>query len=126
MGRAVASELSLWLGALAMLPDQVANLREEIEALRQRVEELSRPRPVRANTLELLTISDLLARFPAVKPRTLRYWMERASPREASVAGRVKTIPGNGLGPAIIRQGRSVLIDVKLFCEWLEAHRGSS
>jgi hypothetical protein len=125
VSRAIAPELNVWLGALAVLPDQVAVMREELEALRQRVEELSRPRPARVDNLDLLTTADLLARFPAVKPRTLRYWLERASPRKVRVAGEVRMIPGNGLGPAIIRQGRSILIDAKLFREWLEAHRGA-
>lgn len=70
----------------------------------------------------LLTQKQLCAAYPAIKLRTLRHWIAQARPREVS-EGRVKrTIPGNGLEPALIRKGRSgqvSLIDERRFLEWL-------
>lgn len=67
----------------------------------------------------LVSTAGLLELYPAIKPRTLRYWIENAAPKVAFEGGQQKEIPGNGLGPAVIRKGRVVLVDVDRFREWL-------
>ncbi len=122
---ASALQLSEALGALAELPQVVAELLHEVETLKAKVEHLSRTKPPLAVAApDLVTTAQLLERFPAVKGRSLRDWISKASPRAVSQGGRRRELPGNGLGPAILRQGRSILIDATLFQEWLEGHRG--
>jgi hypothetical protein len=71
-------------------------------------------------TPNLVRPADLLAAYPAIKDRTLRLWIQQATPREViGKDGRPKTLPGNGLGRAVIRRGRVTLIDADLFREWL-------
>jgi hypothetical protein len=70
-----------------------------------------------------LTLRQLVAAYPAIKLRTLRYWVQRAAPRDVSQGGRRRTLPGNGLEPAIIRKGRVVFIDEALFLDWLYDRR---
>jgi hypothetical protein len=67
----------------------------------------------------LMTLRQLVAAYPAIKLRTLRYWVQHANPRRISQPGRPSALPGNGLGPAIVRKGRIVLIDERLFLAWL-------
>jgi hypothetical protein len=65
-----------------------------------------------------MTLRQLAAAYPAIELRTLRYWVEHAAPQ----GGHRRTLPGNGLEPAIIRKGRIVLIDEVLFLAWLYNH----
>ena len=51
---------------------------------------------------------------------TLRHYIFHSGPRLASNGD---TIPGNGLGKAILRVGRKVLIDLPAFDAWIESHR---
>jgi hypothetical protein len=60
---------------------------------------------------------------PARPQGTLRYWVQKASPRQVSQGGHRQTLAGNGLEPAIIRKGRIVLIDEDLFLAWLYQHK---
>lgn len=80
------------------------------------------PQPVAAQP-QLLTPIQLVERYPAIKLRTLRYWIQRAEPRHVSAGGKRKVLLGNGLGPAIIRKGRIVLIDEPKFLRWLDQGR---
>jgi uncharacterized repeat protein (TIGR01451 family) len=72
---------------------------------------------------QLLTPTQLVERYPAIKLRTLRYWIQRAEPRRVSAGGKRKSLQGNGLAPAIIRKGRIVLIDEPKFLHWLDQGR---
>lgn len=67
----------------------------------------------------LVTPTQLADLYPALKPRTIRYWLQNASPRTVSENGVKRTIPGNGLGSAVIRKGRVVLVDLDRFQSWL-------
>lgn len=67
----------------------------------------------------LVTTERICELYPAIKPRTLRYWLKGAAPRTVHEAGETKVLPGNGLGRAVIRKGRHYLIDLDLFNEWL-------
>jgi hypothetical protein len=67
----------------------------------------------------LMSLRQLAATYPAIKLRTLRYWVQHAAPRQISQGGRRRILPGNGLEAAIIRKGRIVLIDERLFLTWL-------
>ena len=67
----------------------------------------------------LVSVSELSAMYPAIKPRTLRWWIQSAAPRETSKGGKSITLPGNGLGRAVIRKGRVTLVDADLFRAWL-------
>lgn len=78
------------------------------------------------NLPHLVRTKELAALFPAINPRTLRYWIQGAAPREVSENGVARVIPGNGLGRAVIRKGGIVLIDLDLFTEWLYEGRLSA
>lgn len=67
----------------------------------------------------LMSLRQLAATYPAIKLRTLRYWIQHAAPRDISEGGCRRILPGNGLEPAIIRKGRIILIDESLFLTWL-------
>lgn len=69
-----------------------------------------------------LTISQFSKKHPAFSEASLRNLIFHSKPRSSSL-GR---IPGNGLGSAIARVGRRVLIDEQAFFEWLEQHREGS
>ena len=75
--------------------------------------------PGTGRAAQLVSPAGLLELYPAIKTRTLRYWIENAAPRTVSDGGVQKTLPGNGLGAAIIRKGRVVLIDTDRFRAWL-------
>jgi hypothetical protein len=70
------------------------------------------------------TPQDLVRRFPFLKLRTLRYWIQAAEPRSVTRDGVASELPGNGLGSAIIRHGRLTYIDVPKFLEWFNSGRG--
>ncbi len=53
----------------------------------------------------LRTVEQLAAECPALSVRTLRYWISRADEL--------------GLGRAVLRVGRKVLVDVEQFERWL-------
>jgi hypothetical protein len=72
---------------------------------------------------QLLTPTQLVERYPAIKLRTLRYWIQRAEPRRVSAGGKRICLQGNGLAPAIIRKGRIILIDEPKFLHWLDQGR---
>lgn len=74
----------------------------------------------------LVSVNQLLEMYPAIKPRTLRYWIQQATDREVSESGTPRTLPGNGLGRAVIRKGRVTLIDADAFREWLYEGRLSA
>ncbi|HVT16384.1 MAG TPA: hypothetical protein VHQ90_09435 [Thermoanaerobaculia bacterium] len=67
---------------------------------------------------KLLTPRQLCALYP-IKPRTLKHWIHHSAPRHVSQQGHKRTLPGNGLAPALIRKGRLVFIDEDLFLAWL-------
>lgn len=67
----------------------------------------------------LMTLRQLVELYPAIKLRTLRYWVQQAVPRSISQGGSRSIRPGNGLESAIVRKGRIVLIDERLFLLWL-------
>jgi hypothetical protein len=71
----------------------------------------------------ILTPQQLVELYPAIKLRTLRYWIQHAEPRAITRAGRRRELPGNGLAPALIRKGRITLIDEDVFWRWLEDGR---
>jgi hypothetical protein len=73
--------------------------------------------------MEIVNKCQLLARFPAIKERTLRYWIQSAYPKEVSRQGRRSVIPGNGLASAIIKVGRVMYFDIDRFSAWLNQHR---
>lgn len=68
---------------------------------------------------DLVSPAGLLELYPAIKARTLRRWIQQAAPNRVRVGGRKRVLPGNGLGPAIIRKGRVTLIDPAKFRGWL-------
>ena len=74
--------------------------------------------------LDCETLQGLVRRLPFLKLRTLRYWIQRSEPRIVSRNGKRLELPGNGLGPAIIRRGRLTYVDVPLFVEWFNGGRG--
>jgi len=81
----------------------------------------SNEKPVRT-TLRLCRVRDVSKR-PGYEPFTqsvLRHLIFDAEPRVGS--GGTK-IPGNGLASAIVRIGRTVLIDLDRFDDWIESHR---
>ena len=69
-----------------------------------------------------LTVSQLAEhpRYPWLTKQVIRHYIFDAEPRLDSVG---KEIPGNGLGPAIVRIGRRVLVDLIEFDTWVKAHR---
>ncbi len=67
----------------------------------------------------LVSPAGLLELYPAIKERTLRYWIQQSADRVVRGEGRDQVIQGNGLGPAVIRKGRVILVDVERFREWL-------
>lgn len=67
----------------------------------------------------LVTLEQLHRLFPCYSTRTLRRWATAAAPHDVFVRGSRKTIPGNGLAPAIIRRGRVIVVDVDRFVKWL-------
>ena len=71
----------------------------------------------------LMTVEQIHEAYPAIKLRTLRYWIQHAQPRDVSRAGEKSSLPGNGLGPAIIRIDRIILVDEDRFLEWLNSRR---
>ncbi len=74
----------------------------------------------RIDPARLVDPKALLALYPGIKPRTLRYWIENAPARVLQqLDGPDLVVPGNGLGRAIIHKGRVTLIDPELFREWL-------
>jgi hypothetical protein len=64
----------------------------------------------------LLTVRQLHARYPCWSEAALRDLILNSRDRLTS---RGQTIPGNGLGRAIVRFGRKVLIDERLFIEFI-------
>jgi hypothetical protein len=71
-----------------------------------------------SNRPHLLTPKQLCAVYP-IKPRTLKHWLQHSVDREVSQQGKKRTLPGNGLAPAILRKGRLIFIDEDLFLAWL-------
>lgn len=71
----------------------------------------------------VLTPQQLVELYPAIKLRTLRYWIQHAEPRAITQRGKRRELPGNGLAPALIRKGRITLIDEDAFWRWLERGR---
>jgi len=74
------------------------------------------------NRPKLLTPEQLCDAYP-IKPRTLRYWIQNATPRRAARGGQQIDMPGNGLASAVIRIDRVTLIDEERFVEWLNSRR---
>lgn len=71
----------------------------------------------------LVTPRQLCALYP-IKLRTLKYWVQHSAERQVSRQGKKRTIPGNGLAPAIVRKGRLIFIDEDLFLVWLYGSEG--
>jgi hypothetical protein len=90
------------------------------EPMPVRASQTSNPAPAEEarNRPSLLTPRQLCALYP-IKPRTLKYWVQHSADRQVSRQGRRRTIPGNGLAPAIVRKGRLIFIDEELFLVWL-------
>jgi hypothetical protein len=72
--------------------------------------------PILHGVPRILTPQQLVELYPAIKLRTLRYWIQHAE-------GKRREVPGNGLAPALIRKGRITLIDEDAFRKWLEDGR---
>jgi hypothetical protein len=70
------------------------------------------------STPSLLTVRQLTARYQAWTASSVRYLILNAEDRLNS---RGERIPGNGLGPAIIRVGRKVLVDEEKWLTWIFA-----
>jgi len=70
------------------------------------------------NRPHLLTPKQLCEVYP-IKARTLKHWVQQSVERQVSRQGRKRTLPGNGLAPAIVRKGRLIFIDEDLFLVWL-------
>lgn len=68
---------------------------------------------------KLVTVRQICEAIPSLRPRTVRYWIQQARPREVSQNGRRSTLAGNGLGRAVIRRGGLTLVDWDLFLQWL-------
>lgn len=68
----------------------------------------------------LLTVKQFADKHPAFSQGSLRNLIFLASPRPASNG----KIPGNGLDMALVRIGRKLLIDEKMFFEWVEQQQG--
>lgn len=73
---------------------------------------------------QLLAARQLVERYPAIKLRTLRYWIQHAAPRHVTNGGQRRILPGNGLADTILRKGRIILIDEARFLDWLYGGRG--
>ena len=72
--------------------------------------------------LRLSNVRDI-SKMPGYEPFTpsvVRHLIFDAEPRVGS-GGTI--IPGNGLASAIVRIGRTVLIDLDRFDAWIESHR---
>lgn len=71
---------------------------------------------------QLVSVKELTSRSENswLSVPTLRHYIFHA---EARYAADGSIIPGNGLGKAILRVGRKVLIDVQAFDEWVQSHR---
>lgn len=59
----------------------------------------------------LRTVKQLAEECPALTDRIIYHWLEERD--------------SNGLSAAVVPIGRRILIDVRRFNEWLEAHRAS-
>jgi hypothetical protein len=66
------------------------------------------------------TPQQISERHPAFSLRTLRHWIFCAKDRYAWKEGKRVSIPGNGLGKAIVRKGRRVYIDEGALLHWLQ------
>jgi hypothetical protein len=73
----------------------------------------------------LLTVRQFVAKHRAFTEPALRKLIFEAAPRFQTVGGRRQPVPDNGLGIALLRVGRRVLIDEGLFFEWLGKHRAA-
>jgi hypothetical protein len=74
----------------------------------------------------LLTVRQFAEKHGAFSQGSLRRLIFDAEPRHCTVDGRSAVIPGNGLAVAIVRIGRRVLIDERLFFAWLGKSSGAS
>ena len=81
----------------------------------------SNDKPV-SKPLRLSNVRDISKRpgYGPFTPGVVRHLIFNAEDRVGS-GGAV--VPGNGLGPAIIRIGRKILIDLDAFDDWVESHR---
>ena len=64
----------------------------------------------------LLTVPQFAEKHKAWTQASLRSMILNSEPR---VSSRGEPVPGNGLGPAIFRVGRKVLIDEQAFFSWV-------
>ena len=69
------------------------------------------------------TVRGFSTKYPAWSQAALRNLIFAARPRQSSDGNE---IPANGLGPAIIRCGRKLLIDETRFFEWLQARAAAA
>ncbi len=71
------------------------------------------------NSTQLYTIRQFASKHPAFTESSLRWLIFQSKSRESSRG----SISGNGLGAALVRIGRKVLIDELRFFEWVELYR---
>lgn len=66
-------------------------------------------------------VSQLAAKYPAFTENAIRAQIFAAKPRpSAKTKDGISWINGNGLAPAIRKCGRSVLINERMYAEWIE------
>ena len=81
----------------------------------------SPPSPSAPISRSLRTIKQFAQKYPAFSECGLRNLIFMAEKRHTNKG----TILGNGLGVALIRIGRRVLIDEQKFFEWVESQQGA-
>ena len=79
------------------------------------------PKPL-TSARALLTVQQFTTKYPAWTPGAVRNMIFHSHPRKSSRG----PIPGNGLGPAIVRLGKKVMIDEAKFFEWLDSQQRSN
>lgn len=73
-------------------------------------------------TVTWLTVSQLSAKHTAFSENAVRALIFAAKPRVGAIRkGVTNHIPGNGLAAAIRRVGRRVLINEKVFLDWIDS-----
>jgi hypothetical protein len=70
-------------------------------------------------------VRQFVAKHRAFTEPALRKLIFEAAPRFQTVGGRCQPVPDNGMGIALLRVGRRILIDEALFFEWLGKHRAA-
>lgn len=78
--------------------------------------------PTEKHPRTLLTVRQFAEKHPAFTQGALRNLIFQANARYASTG----KIEGNGLGPALVRVGRKLLLDEVRFFEWIDNLQGGA